>query len=86
MSEERAINLVKVHIALSAEARRSQVAQGALLDWLSRFSINDINWRRLNRFGIVSVTLRNRSDIDKVRELRGVAFVQVDKERVLELN
>lgn len=75
--------LVKVHISLDKVKAGGSKARSEILDAIrGRADISGINEKRFERYGVLTCDLDD-SRLDAIREIPGVAAVEVDSERYL---
>jgi hypothetical protein len=75
--------LVKAHIVLDKGKAGEPDARSEILDAIrERADISGLNEKRLERYGVLTCDLDD-SRLDAIREIPGVAAVEVDKEREL---
>jgi hypothetical protein len=75
--------LVKAHIVLDKEKAGGPEARSEILDAIrERADIIGINQKRFERYGVLTCDLDD-SRLDAIRQIPGVAAVEVDKEHDL---
>ncbi|HYY59068.1 MAG TPA: hypothetical protein VE842_17190 [Pyrinomonadaceae bacterium] len=75
--------LVKAHIVLDKGKAGGIKARSEILDAIcERADISSVNEKRLERYGVLTCDLDD-SRLDAIREIPGVAAVEVDRERDL---
>lgn len=71
---------MKIHVTLESDVRNDPAAKQRALEEIGAVGIRDINWKRFERYGIISGEL-DSSRLAEVRQLRSVKAVEADEQR-----
>ncbi len=78
------MSVVKTHIVLDEEKANAPEGRKQVLSEIrKKFEISEINEKRFERYGVLTCDIEEEL-LDDVRQIPGVAGVEIDRERYLD--